>query len=320
MINDKPFRAASVSGMSRRSFLAGASTTIVAGSIGGAALLTRAADSANANNGPAKAYVGSNVYGWTQYYQRDKKPFDLPAVLGDLHELGYDYLEGNLDSNQPENNAKLAAEMKSKGLIPLTLYTGAALHQADKAKETVSRILSAARVAHGEGFRLLSVNADPIGREKTDAELANQAAALGDLGKGLNEIGMRMGVHHHTPEMANHAREFHYNFRHTDPKTVGFNYDVHWVFRGGIPPKEALPEYGDRVISYHLRQSRGGIWWEDLDSGDIDYAWIAQYIADHHLARVFTVELALENGTKITRSAIENHRRSREFVRRVFGA
>ena len=33
----------------------------------------------------------------------------------------------------------------------------------------------------------------------------------------------------------------------------------------------------------------------------------------------YTVELAIEKGTAITRSAIENHRRSREFVRKVFG-
>jgi hypothetical protein len=72
------------------------------------------------------------------------------------------------------------------------------------------------------------------------------------------------------------------------------------------------------VVTWHLRQSRDGIWWEDLDTGDIDYAAVAQYAKEHHLARRFSVELALEPGTKITRSVVENHRRSREFVRRVF--
>ena len=57
----------------------------------------------------------------------------------------------------------------------------------------------------------------------------------------------------------------------------------------------------------------------DLDTGDIDYAAISQYARAHELPRRFTVELALETGTTITRSAIENHRRSREFVRNVFG-
>ena len=32
------------------------------------------------------------------------------------------------------------------------------------------------------------------------------------------------------------------------------------------------------------------------------------------------VELAIENGTKITRGVVENHRRSRDYVREVFRA
>jgi hypothetical protein len=50
----------------------------------------------------------------------------------------------------------------------------------------------------------------------------------------------------------------------------------------------------------------------------VDYESVAEYAKAHKLPRRFTVELALEAGTKITRSVVENHRRSREFVRRVF--
>ncbi len=264
--------------------------------------------------------VGSNVYGWTQYYQREKKPFDAGEVMSALRDAGYDYLETFLDAGQPDNNARLAEQMKAKGLKPVTLYTGARLHEPDKAKEVIKSLLAAARVCQEAGFRCWSCNLDPIGREKTDEELKNQVAALKDLCAGLKEIGLRLGVHHHLPEMANKAREFHYVFRNTDPALVGFCYDVHWVFRGGIKPMDALKEYGDRVVSWHIRQSRNGVWWEDLDTGDVDYAEVANYAQTHKLPRRFTVELALENGTQITRSAVENHRRCREFVRRVFGA
>ncbi len=262
--------------------------------------------------------VGSNIYGWGQYYQRENKKLDVGEVMSALRDAGYDYLESFLDSAAPENNASLAEQMKAKGLTPVTLYTGARLHEAGQAKSVVQRILGAARVCRQSGFMLLSCNADPIGREKTEAELQNQVAALTELGQGLREVGLRRGIHHHMPEMANHAREFHYNFRHTDPRIVGFCYDVHWVYRGGIMPMDALLQYGERIVSWHLRQSRGGIWWEDLDTGDIDYAAVAQYARLHGLARRFTVELAIEQGTRITRSAVENHRRSLEFVRRVF--
>jgi inosose dehydratase len=269
---------------------------------------------------PDPGLVGSNVYGWTQYYQREKKPFDVGEVMSALRDAGYDYLETFLDAGQPDNNARLAEQMKAKGLKPVTIYTGARLHEPAKAKEVIKNLLAAAKVCHAVGFRCWSCNLDPIGREKTDDELKNQVAALKDLCAGVSEIGLRVGVHHHLPEMANHAREFHYVFRNTDPALVGFCYDVHWVYRGGIQPMDALKEYGSRVVTWHIRQSRNGIWWEDLDTGDVDYAEVAKYAQAHQLPRRFTVELAIENGTQITRSAVENHRRCREFIRRVFGA
>jgi inosose dehydratase len=267
-----------------------------------------------------KTLVGSNIYGWGQYAQRDKKPLEVEEVISALRDAGYDYLEGFMNVAQPEEGAKLADQLKAKGLQPVSIYTGARLHDAAKADAVVARTLAAAKIARQAGFRVISCNADPIGREKTDEELKTQAAALTALGEGLNALGLRLGVHHHMPEMANHAREFHYNFDHTKPGVVGFCYDVHWVWKGGVMPMDALKEYGDRVVTWHLRQSRDGVWWEDLDTGDIDYSAVAKYAREHNLPRRFTVELALEPATKITRSVVENHRRSREFVRRVFEA
>jgi len=224
-----------------------------------------------------------------------------------------------MDSGTPANITKLAEEMKSKGLTPACLYTGARLHEEAKAKETIQRLLAAGKVCAEAGFKVINCNPDPIGRVKTDDELKTQAAGLQELGEGLVKLGLKLGIHNHTPEMQNGAKEFHSFFKQTDPKFVGFNYDVHWVFRGGIKPEDALRDYGPRVVSWHLRQSRNGVWWEDLDTGDIDYAAIAAYAKEHKLPAVYSVELAIEGATKITRSAVENHRRSREFIKQVFG-
>ncbi|MBI5688978.1 MAG: sugar phosphate isomerase/epimerase [Verrucomicrobia bacterium] len=266
------------------------------------------------------ALVGSNAYGWGQYAKRDKKAHDLTATMAAVRELGYDYLEATMDPARPDEVGEMANQMRARGLQPVSLYCGPRLHEAGAAATVVGQVLAAARVARANGFQSLTCNPAPIGRAKTEAELATQAAALRDLGRGLKEIGIRLGLHHHLPEMAQQAREFHQNFRQTNPAEVGFCYDVHWVWKGGVPPAEALPAYGNRIVSWHLRQSRDGIWWEDLDTGDIDYGAIARYATEHRLPRLFTVELALEPKTLITRDGIENHRRSRTFVRTVFGA
>lgn len=301
---------------SRREFLRRAGGVLVAGA--GAGPLLRVVAAENAEAGQKKTLVGSNIYGWGQYAQRDKKKLDVVEVISSLRDCGYDYLENFMDVGRPEANGEFADQLKAKGLQPVSLYVGARVHEAGKASETVQKILAAAKICRQAGFKVISCNADPIGREKTDEELKTQAAALAELGEGLNALGMRLGIHHHMPEMANKAREFHYNFDHTKPGVVGWCYDVHWVWKGGVQPMDGLKEYGDRVVTWHLRQSRNRIWYEQLDDGDIDYAAIAKYAREHDLPRRFTVELAIENGTKITHSVVENHRLSREFVRRVF--
>ncbi len=267
----------------------------------------------------SKALVGSNIYGWGQYAQRDKKPLDVAGVISALRDTGYDYLETYLNLEHPDENAKFADQLKAKGLQPVSLYTGARVHEREKTGEVLSKIVAAANVCAHSGFQVIVCNADPIGREKTDEELATQTATLTQLGEALNELGLKLAIHQHLPEMANDAREFHYVFDHTKPNVVGWCFDVHWVWKGGVVPLDALRQYGDRLVTWHLRQSRDGVWWEDLDSGDVDYEAIAKYGREHNLLRRLSVELAIEPGTKITRSVIENYRLSREYVRKVFG-
>jgi inosose dehydratase len=305
-----------VSRPSRREFIRQAGSAVALGALVSPLAGCRTAESRRA--AAHRTLVGSNIYGWGQYAQRDKKELDVAEVISALRDAGYDYLEGFMNVDRPEENAKLAEQLKAKGLQPVSIYTGPRLHEAAQAEAVVAKTLAAAKVCQQAGFQVISCNAAPIKREKTDEELKTQAAALAQLGEGLNGLGLRLGVHHHMPEMANQAREFHYNFDHTKPEVVGFCYDVHWVWKGGVMPLDALKQYGDRVVTWHLRQSRDGVWWEDLDSGDIDYEAVANYARAHKLPRRFTVELALEPGTKITRSVVENHRRSREYVRKVF--
>lgn len=301
----------------RREFLG--ATARVAAIGAGALLLGKRADAALSRTALPPTLVGSNIVAWVHYAKRENRPVVVEDVMSALRDCGYDFLEGRLDIERVEENVRFAEQSRAKGLRPFSLYAGAELHDASKAEETVDRLLAAAKICQREGFRVVVCNAAPLKREKTDAELATQAAAFTQLGTGLNALGMRLAVHDHLPGLANHARELRHNFRRTDPEVVGVCYDVHWLWRGGLPPTEVLPEYGGRIVTWHLRQSRDKIWWEDLDTGDIDYAWIARHVAEHSLPRHFEVELAIEPGTKITRSVVENHRRSRDFVRRVFG-
>jgi inosose dehydratase len=271
--------------------------------------------------GKSEGLVGTQLYGWTQYYQRAQRNFEehLDEVLNACQDCGYHYVEGFLNVDNPTTNTDFAQRLQKHNLRPVSLYTGGRFHEPSTARQTVDRLLTAATVARQAGFSVINCDPDPVGREKTDDELRCQAAALVELGHGLKSLGLRLGIHHHAPSLQNRAREFHYNFQHSPAGVVDFCYDVHWVYRGGVAPDLALEQYGDRIVSWHLRQSRQQIWWEDLAPGDIDYPAIARVARERHIAQLYTVELALEPGTQITRSARENHARSRAFVREVFG-
>ncbi len=307
--------------MNRRDFIAVASGVAAAGAAATLPLIGADTKVSPPVPKPAPPLVGSQLYGWGQYYQREGK--DLYANLDDvfkaLRDAEFDYAEGNLDLNTPANNARFAERLRKNNLKAVSLYTGGAMHVLGKASETAERIARAAKEAGKAGFGIINVNPDPIGRPKTDAELAIQAEALNELGKELKALDLKLGIHHHTPELANGAREFHSNFERCPRELVGFCYDVHWIYRGGITPEQCLPMYGDRVVSWHLRQSRNQIWWEDLDTGDLDYAAVARHARTYQLPAFYTVELALENGTQVTRTAAQNHALSRQFVKRVMG-
>ena len=298
--------------ISRRDFLAGTAALALGSAFGLPAMAAP----------KPKKLIGSNIYGWSQYYGREGKNVGdhVGEVLSILHDLGYDYLEPSLDIAHPENLVRFAEQSRARGMQAVCFYTGGNLHTAEKADQEVDRILAAAKLVQPAGYKVVDCNPNPIGREKTTEELKTQAKSLERFGQGLRELGMRLAVHNHTPEMANNGREYHYNFAKTTPKNVGFCYDVHWVYRGGIGPAEVLKQYGDRIASLHLRQGRGGVWWEDLDSGDVDYSVIVDYLRKHEMNPLLTVELAIEKETKITRTGVENHRRSIEWVRKTFGA
>jgi len=47
---------------------------------------------------PNKILVGSQLYGWGQYYARDKKAMNNDDVFAALRDAGYDFAEGSWTS------------------------------------------------------------------------------------------------------------------------------------------------------------------------------------------------------------------------------
>ncbi|MHC4180958.1 MAG: sugar phosphate isomerase/epimerase family protein, partial [Planctomycetota bacterium] len=151
-----------------------------------------------------------------------------------------------------------------------------------------------------------------------------QAAALDTLGAKLKGMGLVLSYHNHDVELRRAAREFHHMMLGTSPDHVTLCLDAHWIYRGSGNSAVALFDvvklYGRRVTELHLRQSVDNTWTETLCDGDVDYPRLAKHLLRIGVKPHLVIEQAPEGGTPKTMDAVQSHRRSCAYARRVFAA
>lgn len=268
----------------------------------------------------AATIASTQLYVWTQVLGRESKP--LEGHLDRFREVraaGYPALEGFLSFfDMPERARLVRAELAEYDLKMPSVYTGGNLYDPEKAPGTVEAILSRARGAAATGVVGLTMNPDVIRERKTDEQLKVQAEWLNRLGEKLRAEGIGLWIHNHDPEMKDEGREVRSNLDRTDPRYVRFCADTHWIWRGGGDPYAYLEKYGDRLGNLHLRNSRQGVWSEELGDGDLDHRRIAAILKAKRFSGPLIVELAIENGTPQTRPLVESQRISRQYLKEVF--
>ena len=263
------------------------------------------------------------IYIWIQHLESEKKTLaeGVEEVLASFHGAGYRRVELNQDFFRPPLRERTFALLAKYHLAPETVYAGTTLHETTAAEKSVRDVVELARLLKPHGTREIVTNPNPKPGQalKTEEELDTEAKYVDRLADEIRGLGMKLALHHHTPELLEHAREWRYLLQHTNPQRVYCCVDVHWAYRGGQEVMSFLGETGDRLLELHLRNSRQGIWMEDFGPGDIDYGKVADYLRGISFQGYLVVELAYEKGTQITRSLDEDLRLSRLYTEKVFG-
>lgn len=266
----------------------------------------------------------SNVYGWTQLAEREKIAWTPAWGMAQAKKAGLDGWEHSFGSE--DEVAPVLEAAGEHGLEMRSAYIGGKLHEPETADAHIERVVAIAARLLPAGVKMILINPDPIrwgGPEiKSDDQLLFQAEKLQKLGERLAAEGSTLLYHSHDPEMRAGAREFHHMLLATDPEIVRLCLDVHWVYRGAGNSQVALFDiiklYATRIDELHLRQSRDHVWSETVGEGDIDFAALAQRLADNGVKAHLVLEHAYEEGTEITLDPVEAHRRSREFLEPLF--
>lgn len=267
--------------------------------------------------------VGSQLY---IYQQRSSvefgQPFEeaLDAIFGQVRAAGYEGVELPLALCGTPEGAQRVGDLLGRHDLQLpSVYAGGALHD-DTASETTWTVLEQAAEARQLGIRVVTFNPAPLReRVKTEQELQAQAQRLDQLGQQIQSRGLNVALHFHAPELGDNGRELWADLDGTSRSNVGLCLDVDWAWRGGVDPLAILDRYGDRLVSLHLRDARGGKWAQALGDGDYDYAPIVQRLRALGFDGWLQVELAYEAGMEWTRSTAENLQRSRDWVRATLG-
>jgi inosose dehydratase len=267
---------------------------------------------------------GAESYIWLQEFHRRQMSLadEIPEMCQGFHRAGFDAVELDADFLTPELRGETLRELRKNKLRLLSVYANSTMHAPEEARKSISDIVSLAQALRSTGFQ--GIVTDPLPRPdhelKSEAELALQARSLNTLGERLRELNLQLMVHHHTPELADGAREWHYELAHTDPSFVLCLVDVDWAFRGGQSPLGFIKACGKRLAGLHLRNDRNGVWMEDFAPGEINYQPIAHYLRRIDYQGFLIVELAYEPATKVTRPLVADLRLSRLYAERIFGS
>jgi sugar phosphate isomerase/epimerase len=283
-------------------------------------LLLTAAGTALGQVIPQASEMSVEGYIFQQYASRLKKPLGdvVSEVIPMARQAGFRNLELNDAFFAPESRERTVSLLRAQGLSMPSVYVGGALHDKDLAKKTIERVLATCDICKPFGCQAVVNNPDPKpnGAPKTDAELAVEADSINALNRTLADRAFQLRIHHHTPQLENHAREWRFLLRHTDAHLC---VDVDWAYEGGFDPVEFLSEAGKRVAELHVRSARNKLWLEDVEDSDIDYGKVAAYLKRERMHPLIVVELAYRPETKVTRGLEEDLEISRKYTERVFG-
>ncbi|MDA4130481.1 MAG: sugar phosphate isomerase/epimerase [Thaumarchaeota archaeon] len=242
-------------------------------------------------------------------------------IFSSLSSSGYDGIEGFLELPMiGEKSQPLKHLLEEYDLQMPVAYANSTLHDSKISEKSIETFLALTRQAIDSGVRYLDINPEPSENEKSAKEISWETASIDTLSRKLKDLGALITIHYHDEMMRRDAMELIHILENTDPDLVKLTLDFHWAFRAGIDPLELLDRYSSRVVALHLRNSVNGVWIEALQDGDVDYKKVATMLNAVNWQGLIVVELANEKGMNKNHSIEDNHKSSREYVKKTFGA
>ncbi len=180
------------------------------------------------------------------YTVRTQAEADLPKVLGEIRQIGYEEVElyWNVYTHPAAELRRMIADAGLRAPSGHFDYTGLA-GKLDYAHELGVEYMICPMLPEtwrtAEGF-------------KKAADQFNQ------WGQQVQARGMKFGFHNHNYEFHqfDQTTGFDILMKNTDPKLVKLEMDCYWITQAGRDPLQMLKQYRDRIRMLHLKDRRAG--------------------------------------------------------------
>jgi sugar phosphate isomerase/epimerase len=243
----------------------------------------------------------------------------LDQVFSDMSWAGLDGVELMHEALLHADAVERIGELKEKYRLPVigTSFGGNMWNRAEhgavleQAEQVVHRLQKL-------GGRTFGTSVGQAPQPKTAEQLDAQAELLRKIIALCSRHGIVLNLHNHTYEVQNNEHDLRGTLARIPDAKLGP--DLNWLVRAGVDPVDFITRYGKRIVFLHLRdQKADGRWSEAMGEGDMDYAAIGKALNAIHFSGDAIIELAHEQGFKLTRPLRESLKMSREFVRKTLG-
>ncbi|MGI8744230.1 MAG: sugar phosphate isomerase/epimerase family protein [Bryobacteraceae bacterium] len=280
--------------MLRRSFLA---------SLPAACLAAPAASS--------KVHVGCQTNAWNIDPGNIESFFN---VLSTIQRIGFEGFETGFRNLQPQfgDPQKARERIKESGLRFFGIHVFLKSYDPRTAVGPYDLLTSVADGGKALGAERLIVS----GASTPEPEaLTRKAKALNRIGEYSRARGLALAYHNHGPEFSNNYAQIEGLLRETDPALFHLVVDAGHVLRAGANPVDFFNRHSDRIVGFHLRDSKNG---KEAPLGEGDYQWkpLAEAIRNKNWRGWLLSEEERVTGEKPGEAAT---RPAREAIRRIFG-
>lgn len=147
---------------------------------------------------------------------------------------------------------QFAAELKSRGFVPVSGHFGYGLFEKD-----IAAVITDAKTL---GLKYVIVPYPPVSKDKPFSEemAHSMATKFNEWGAACKKEGLQFGYHPHGLEFkptsaVNGEVMFDILARETKADLVTYEMDVYWVFITGLDPAKLLAKYPTRFALLHIK-------------------------------------------------------------------